>query len=84
MKKLKKIPVLILSLFVGLIVSVIVYFIILLLPVFLPSVSIWSDANTEVVSGYAIAGAVIVFVVTVHKIYKQLKTEWSSDSSSDT
>jgi flagellar basal body-associated protein FliL len=84
MKKLKKIPILILSLFVGLIVSVIVYFIILSLPVFLPSVSIWLGANTEVIQSYAIAGALIVFALTAHKIYKQLKIEWSSDNTQDT
>jgi riboflavin transporter FmnP len=84
MKKLKKIPILILSLFIGLIVGVIVYFIILLLPVFLQSVSIWSGASSEVMQSYAIAGAVIVFAITAYKTYKQLKIEWSSDNTRDT
>lgn len=84
MKNLKKISVLILSLFVGLVVSVIVYFIILLLPVFLPGVSIWTGTNTEVMQSYAIAGALIVFAITAHKIYKRLKIEWSSNSARNT
>jgi hypothetical protein len=84
MKNLKKSSTLLLSVFVGLIVSVLVYFIILLLPMFLSSTSIWTDIGAETMRGYALAGALIVFVVTARKVYSQLKNEWSSDSTPDT
>jgi len=78
---IKKTAPLFIGLLVSLIVSAIVYFIILLLPILLFNTSNWADIGAGTMKSYAIVGAVIVFVCTALKVYKELKGEWSSDGA---